>query len=357
MHGLQAEGPVGPEFRLGLKDRVGIDFVWVEPIRAYVGKYEVTQEQYETLIGKNPSHREGSRLPVETVSWVDAVVFCKKLTVIARHAGAIPANWEFTLPTDKQWEVFVGNAQLSDAVTSANGERDSTEPVGSLRPNNYGLYDVRGNVWEWCADWYDSSQKSRVLRGASWGDLSPERLAVSCRLRRTPDVRFYDDLGFRVILKESKPASPAISRGEASAAPEIIKKEESQSPLAPLEARALAFVREHLEAMDSLEEVPRYAGHYAQRAVFHGEELSREEIAAKRTLFLQHLRLVSYRPPDRVAVHDGGADGRHVFVFTWGYHWFHEKQQKELQGTATDTWLVQAEGSTFRILGERQEKK
>ncbi|NJK91193.1 MAG: formylglycine-generating enzyme family protein [Blastochloris sp.] len=210
VYALHAEGPVGSEFRLGLKDRVGIDFVWVEPVQAYVGKYEVTQEQYEILIGQNPSIYKRPQHPVIEVTWAEAMVFCKKLTVIARHTGAIPANWEFTLPTEKQWEVFVGNAQLSDAVTSDVTlyikERSNTEPVGSLRPNNYGLHDVRGNVWEWCLDWR-KDREGPVSRGASYNTRDPRDLEVSCS---KGGLLYYDkrigSIGFRVLL------SPAPKR-------------------------------------------------------------------------------------------------------------------------------------------------
>lgn len=185
------------------KNSIGMELVWLEKASDqggyWVGKYEVTQSEYEKVTGGNPAEFQGARRPVEKVSWNEAVDFCAKLTGLDSKAGKLPKGFAYALPAEKQWEYFVADATLEDAVTSQDGERSSTENVGSKGSNKFGLYDVRGNVWEWCADWWDSEQKYRVLRGASWGFVDPDRLAVSCRLNFTPDFRDRN-IGFRVVL-------------------------------------------------------------------------------------------------------------------------------------------------------------
>ena len=179
-----------------LTSGIGMEMVWL-PAGYWAGKYEVTQQEYEKVIGNNPSNYKGPRKPVEMVSWNDAMEFCQRLTENERAAGKLPKGYAYTLPTEKQWEYFVGDAQLSDAVTSEGGTRTSSANVGSKGANQFGLHDVRGNVWEWCADWY--SHNERVLRGPSWFYDTPDSQAVSSRLGFTP-VKRSGDAGFRCVL-------------------------------------------------------------------------------------------------------------------------------------------------------------
>jgi formylglycine-generating enzyme required for sulfatase activity len=174
----------------------------------YMSKYEVTQAQYEAVMGTNPSGFKGDNLPVDSVSWNDAVEFCRKLS---RASGR-----EYRLPTEAEWEYasragttgpYAGNI---DALTwySANSGSE-THPVGQKQPNGLGLYDMYGNVWEWCQSKYKpypynatdgredlQSNDVRVLRGGSW-----ESPATSCRSayrrRVMPDAR---SIGFRIVL-------------------------------------------------------------------------------------------------------------------------------------------------------------
>lgn len=164
-----------------------------------VGKYEVTQAQYEAVVGKNPSHFKGPRKPVENVSWENAMKFCKQLTESEHKAGRLPADRIYSLPTEKQWEAFAAGTSLGDAVTSAQTRRVSTEDVGSLRPNKFGLYDVRGNVWEWCLDPAEPGSDARVIRGAAYANSEPEKLDLSYRFALT---MFYKipGVGFRVVI-------------------------------------------------------------------------------------------------------------------------------------------------------------
>jgi formylglycine-generating enzyme required for sulfatase activity len=168
----------------------------------YLGKYEVTQEEYEKVIGGNPSEFKGDKLPVEMVSWKDAVAFCKTLNRKERKRG-----WEFTLPTEAQWEYACragtttayscGDYITSQLANFKDSGLNKTVEVGSYSANPWGFYDMHGNVREWCQDWlgpyafknvndpsgppsmgidHQKLEKwvgTRVDRGGSW-DYGPE---------------------------------------------------------------------------------------------------------------------------------------------------------------------------------------
>ncbi len=169
---------------------LGMVLVWVKA--GYrVAKYEVMQSQYEQLTGANPSRFSGPSHPVESVTWIEATQFCKQLTEKEQKAGKLPKAYSYSLPTEKQWEYFVDNAKLEDAITSYLGDRRKTEDVGGLGPNDFGLYDVRGNVWEWCTD--------TVARGSSWMSYE-DYIWVPFRFIGESERR-YDDIGFRIILQ------------------------------------------------------------------------------------------------------------------------------------------------------------
>ena len=174
----------------------------------YMGKYEVTQEQYEAVMGKNPSDTKGSKLPVTNVSWEDCQEFIKKLN--AKTDGG------YRLPTDAEWE-YACRAGTTTAYSygdnltkgDANIDGDSIKAVGSYRPNAFGLYDMHGNVWEWCNDWSGSLQDGevtdpkgpakgeyRVLRGGSFGYYGSSARS-SNRSFNTPALRDFL-YGFRL---------------------------------------------------------------------------------------------------------------------------------------------------------------
>jgi formylglycine-generating enzyme required for sulfatase activity len=193
----------------------------------YLGVYEVTQAQYEKVMGKNPSHFQGAKvgnenadLPVEKISWDDAVEFCKKLSDLPeeKKVGRV-----YRLPTEAEWE-YACRAGSKTAYSFDDEEgllpeygwfkrnsSDRTHTVGLLEPNAWGLYDMHGNVREWCSDWYvEYSQgavsdptgpkegSDRVHRGGGWNSG-----AADCRSAyrggSTPGDRFYS-LGFRLAL-------------------------------------------------------------------------------------------------------------------------------------------------------------
>ena len=194
----------------------------------WLGKCEVTQGQYEAIMGKNPSHFKGADLPVETVSWFDAMEFCKKLTTQERAAERLPEGYEYTLPTEAQWECacWAGTKEslsiLDPGTNTSMGyfgsfwfdlnSHNTTHPVGQSSPNLWSLYDMVGNVWEWCLDNYDMCEKDypridpkgavdcslHVYHGGSWFS-SFVNCRASARRSNAPGYQNID-LGFRVAL-------------------------------------------------------------------------------------------------------------------------------------------------------------
>ena len=166
----------------------------------WAGAYEVTQQEYQKVMGSNPSKFAGGRNPVDSVSWTDAMTFCTKLSEAEAKVKKLPEGFAYTLPTQEQWESFAQQAELKDAVTSEKASRTGTATVGSLTATPPGLYDIRGNVWEWCLD--SQNPASRVARGGAWNSW------IDINLRR--DFRWYGEptfhngaTGFRCLLLES----------------------------------------------------------------------------------------------------------------------------------------------------------
>ena len=189
----------------------------------WLGTYEVTQDQYQSLMGTNPSYFKGGRRPVEKVSWNDAVSFCNKLDQQERKAGRVPPGYTYSLPTEAQWEnacragttgPYAGDS-LGDLGWYSTNSGSKTHDVGLKAANPWGFHDMHGNVWEWCADWHGSypsgsvtdpqgpgSGSGRVHRGGSW--LYYARNCRSAyRYRLTPVYRI-NDLGFRLCLSPAK---------------------------------------------------------------------------------------------------------------------------------------------------------
>ena len=188
----------------------------------YIGKTEVTQAQYQAVMGYNPSHHKGDDLPVEQVDWNDAMKFCEKLN----QMGKAPEGWKFTLPTEAQWEYaarggnksrgykYSGSGDLDEVAWYRANSRYGTRPVAQKKANELGLYDMSGNVKEWCRDWYESgyagdpeflvgnSGSYRIHRGGYY--LSEDReCRLACRSFNDPEYRF-SDLGFRLALVQIK---------------------------------------------------------------------------------------------------------------------------------------------------------
>jgi formylglycine-generating enzyme required for sulfatase activity len=199
----------------------------------YMGVTEVTQAQYKALMGTNPSYFKGDNNPVERVNRDDAMEFCRKLS---QSDGKI-----YTLPTEAQWE-YACRAGTTTKYSFGNSESelykfgnycdksnttgyswqdkrhddgyDKTAAVGSYRPNNFGLYDMHGNVWEWCRDWFDESYYSKagkvdpentqntgfhLLRGGNWRNWASICRSAT-RFRLTPGYR-SNSVGLRVVIE------------------------------------------------------------------------------------------------------------------------------------------------------------
>jgi hypothetical protein len=201
---------------------------------------------------KAPGFQQGPTHPVVGVSWNDAKEFCKWLSEREHHFGALLEGMQYRLPTDEEWSVAVGldsepgntpedkdskknlypwgkrwpppagvgnyrgeEAKIGneparwDVIEGYNDGYSRTSPVGSFDPNEIGLYDMGGNVWQWCEDWYNSEKRYRVLRGASWYEYDPRYLLASRRYSYTPDERGVT-IGFRcVLLRPEQPITEA----------------------------------------------------------------------------------------------------------------------------------------------------
>lgn len=165
----------------------------------WAGEYEVTQDAYQKVMGTNPSTFSGGNRPVDSVTWNDAMAFCEKLTDKEQAAQQLPSDFIYSLPTQNQWVRLADDASLNDAVMSLSmPRRSSSAPVGSLKPNNLGLYDTRGNVMEWCLDPQDGPY--RVLRGGAWDTYIDINARLEFREYSAPE-KTKNDYGLRVVLE------------------------------------------------------------------------------------------------------------------------------------------------------------
>lgn len=217
-----------PPGRVTLSDRRTRRSWQVEVAPFEMAAYPVTQASYERITGLRPSTARGDRLPVEGVSWWDAVRFCNDLS---RLAGLTPAYelrpdagvaaWDtsadgYRLPTEAEWEHACRAGTTGprygplDEIAWYRGNADGrVRPVGGRRPNAWGLYDMLGNVWDWCWDLYDAEVYGtyRVLRGGGWSD-EHWSCRASVRRRSHPTFRI-DDVGFRVARSSGWRTGPA----------------------------------------------------------------------------------------------------------------------------------------------------
>ena len=180
---------------------LGTVMVWVKGAKGFrVAQYEITQAQYSQVMGTNPSKFPGPQYPVDSVTLDEATQFCKKLTDKEVADRKLPKGYYYSLPTEDQWESYVDDASLKNAVTSYYGDRKNPEAVGIFPPNKLGLYDTRGSVWDLC--------DNNMARGGSWRSYD-DYVFVQFRFALTSGQR-YDDIGFRIILQGSaQPAAPA----------------------------------------------------------------------------------------------------------------------------------------------------
>ena len=179
-----------------------------------IGQTEVTQELWQAVMDGNPSKFKGNKRPVEKVSWDDCQMFLRKLNNLTGQ--------NFRLPTEAEWEYaarggrsggtkYAGSGSIDEVAWYTGNCGNQTHDVATKRANSLGIYDMSGNVYEWCQDWlgdYDSSSQtrpqgpstgsSRVYRGGSWYETA-KFCRVSFRYYNSPDFRL-NDLGFRLAL-------------------------------------------------------------------------------------------------------------------------------------------------------------
>ena len=262
----QAGISAGENVTFPLTDTVDLEMIWIEPgtfmmgsprnepgrwntevqhevtlTKGYwMGKYEVTQAQYEAVTGSNPSGLKGADLPVELVRWYDATNFCAKLTEMEKAAGRLPEGYEFTLPTEAQWEyacragtttAFNNGKDLTEAGIEQCPEMDEvgwykynsdfkTHPVGQKQPNAWGLYDMHGNIAEWCLDWFGDYPESsvtdpmgpdtgshRVIRGGGSYTSNAGGCRSAFRVLSNPGDNL-NSFGFRVALINTQEEEP-----------------------------------------------------------------------------------------------------------------------------------------------------
>ncbi|MBL7488310.1 formylglycine-generating enzyme family protein [Frankia sp. AgB1.9] len=206
-----------PPGQVTLSDRRSTRSWSVELAPYQLAAFPITQAEYTEVTGERPSTARGDQLPVENVSWWDAVRFCN---LLSHRAGLAPAyrldadiesvEWDasadgYRLPTEAEWEhacragtVGPRYGQLDEIAWYRGNSRERLHEVGGRQPNPWGLFDMLGNVWEWCWDVYDAEVYGayRVLRGGGWFD---EHWSCRASVRRRSHPTFQiDDVGFRI---------------------------------------------------------------------------------------------------------------------------------------------------------------
>lgn len=199
-----------------------------------MARYEVPQNLWEAVMGENPSRWKGPRNSVEMLSHAEAVAFCQKATTLMREAELIAADEEIRLPSEAEWE-YAARAgtstaysfgddikKLNDYAWHTGNAAGNDPPVGAKKPNAWGLYDMHGYLWEWCADaWHpsyegaptdgsawqkDGDPKRHVMRGGSWKDTG-DKMTSGHRESAASTTR-DDAIGLRCVLAKTAPKSP-----------------------------------------------------------------------------------------------------------------------------------------------------
>ena len=201
------------------------DFVYVDATGTalkgfFICTHQVTQEEYQNVMLKNPSSLNGLKSPVVDVTWYDCLEYCNKRSSIEGLKPCYRINGEdvtfdensdgYRLPTEGEWVFAAIGGRRShgytysgsnniDAVAHYDGNSNSIQPVCTKKPNELGIYDMSGNVWEWCWDKYNSSSSDRVIRGGSWYNSDVKCCSVSYRCNCNPyPSRDYSIYGFRL---------------------------------------------------------------------------------------------------------------------------------------------------------------
>lgn len=197
---------------------------WTVEITSFLlSKFPVTQDLYFEMTGENPSTFKGNSLPVETVTFKEAVIFCNKLSLQNGLTPCYVVKYEneeiifeksangFRLPTEAEWEYSckagtsgIRYGELNSVAWYKGNSNNKTHSVGNKMPNPWGIYDMLGNVWEWCSDLYDTEVYGtyRIFRGGGFCDV--ERSVMATTRRRSHPLKFkIDDLGFRIARNKN----------------------------------------------------------------------------------------------------------------------------------------------------------
>ena len=213
---------------------LGLIFVPVPGTKVLFSIWDTRVQDYQAFVTdtgrtwRKPDFEQGPTHPAVLVSWIDAKAFCAWLTEKERRAGTLTSTQEYRLPTDVEWSTAVGlENEVGSTPEERNGNNNSvfpwgtqwppphgagnygpklkldnfanTSPVGSFAANRFGLYDMGGNVWQWCEDANNGRGGTRVVRGGAWNFIDPDRLLSSRRDNNSSDRRI-DFYGFRAVL-------------------------------------------------------------------------------------------------------------------------------------------------------------
>lgn len=163
----------------------------------WIGKYPVTQALWKAVMKDNPSFFNGDTRPVENVSWNDAQAFIAKLNELTGKSYRLPTEYEWMLAATVDNTIYSGSDDIDEVAWYYGNSENQSHPVGQKKPNSLGIYDLTGNVWEWCQDWYKKGSY-RVLRGGSWFGY-PQNCRCTLRSIIRPQSR-GTCVGFRLAL-------------------------------------------------------------------------------------------------------------------------------------------------------------
>lgn len=229
-----AAAPQGATTNNCLENSLGMRFILLRGSNIWLSLWETRIRDYEAYIQDTggvwvkPGFEQTDVHPVVNVNWEDASAFCRWLTDRDRESGFLKGKARYRLPTDEEWSIAAGMGQETGATPEERSKNaliwpwgsvwppregmgnyapglktdrhEHTSPVASFAPNRKGFFDMGGNVWEWCEDWYNAAGVMRVLRGGSWAESEPGYLLASYRFHGTMNLS-NDDIGFRVVLQ------------------------------------------------------------------------------------------------------------------------------------------------------------
>ena len=198
---------------------------WTIQVNPFLlGKFPVTQDLYLAITNEEPSTIKGNKYPVETITWKDAIIFCNSLSKKMKLNSCYQIQEDnetitfdttangFRLPTEAEWEYAckagetgIRYGELNKIAWYKDNSSMTSHIVGQKEPNSWGLYDMLGNVWEWCSDIYDETVYGsyRIFRGGGWAD--EERSVMATTRRRSHPLKFkIDDLGFRIARNQTE---------------------------------------------------------------------------------------------------------------------------------------------------------